>query len=217
MDDATQEVDPKQRLILAAVEVFAEKGFKAATVREIVERAAANIAAINYHFGDKENLYFQACKHAHACSAAQEPPPQWPDGTPPRQKLEEFIRIIVRSMTVPSSPAAMQLLMRELANPTAAARQIVHDYIQPMAFTLRAILRELFPTAEPRRLLMVGFSIIGQCLYYRQNRPVSELIFGSEDVAALTPELIADHIVRFTLAALGQAPPIGPADLEAVP
>ena len=47
----------RQRLLEAAGQVFAEQGFRAATVRDICQRAGANIAAVNYHFGDKEALY----------------------------------------------------------------------------------------------------------------------------------------------------------------
>ena len=47
----------KERLLKAASEIFAEKGFRDATVAEICEAAEANIAAVNYHFGNKETLY----------------------------------------------------------------------------------------------------------------------------------------------------------------
>ena len=50
-------LETRRRLLDAAGEVFAEKGFAKATVREICQKAEANIAAVNYHFGDKEKLY----------------------------------------------------------------------------------------------------------------------------------------------------------------
>ena len=49
--------ETRRQLLEAAGAVFAEAGYRDATVREICRRAHANIAAINYHFGDKEKLY----------------------------------------------------------------------------------------------------------------------------------------------------------------
>lgn len=46
----------RQRLIEAAAQVFADHGFEGASVRDICARAEANVAAINYHFGGKEEL-----------------------------------------------------------------------------------------------------------------------------------------------------------------
>ena len=60
--------DPtKVRLLEAAGEEFAGKGFDAARVRTICERAGANVAAVNYHFGDKEQLYVETVLDAHRC------------------------------------------------------------------------------------------------------------------------------------------------------
>lgn len=200
--------DPRQRLLLAAEEIFSEKGFASATIREITDRAGANVAAINYYFGDKERLYIEAVKFAHACSAKDLPFPIPPEGTPPVEKLKVFIREIATRMTQPTRPSSLRLMMREMAQPTAAAREIVREFIQPMAFGLRAIVRELLPGIPDARGLMVGFSVIGQVLFYRQNRQVAELIFGKEAVDELSTELIAGHVTRFTLAALGHGEPI---------
>ena len=52
----------KERILEAASRVFCEKGFKATTVRDICAEAEANVAAINYHFGDKLKLYHQVLK-----------------------------------------------------------------------------------------------------------------------------------------------------------
>ena len=198
---------------MAAQDAFAEHGFAAATVRDICRAAGANIAAVNYYFGDKEKLYIEAVKRAHQCAGKMEAS-QIPPDLPPVERLRLFIRGMVTAMHAPASPSAMKLMMREMADPGKAAHVVVTEFIQPMAFALRAILRELLPHLDEQHLLMTGFSVIGQCLFYRQNRPVAELIFGKEEVSALRADAVADHVVRFTLAALGHADPLSPAAEE---
>jgi hypothetical protein len=111
-------------------------------------------------------------------------------------------------MHAPARPTAIKVVMREMAEPSAAGREIVRTYIQPKAHALRDVLRALCPTLGNDRLLMIGLSVMGQILFYRQNRRVAELLFGEESVAALSLQAVTEHITRFTLAALGQAEPI---------
>ena len=200
--------DARQRLVAAAEEIFAEKGFDAASIREISTEAGVNLASIKYYFGDKEGLYLEAVKYAHVCSSEGGPMPEFPAGVEPVEKLKLFIRGMVARMHGPARPSAMKLMMREMAHPGKAAHVVVQEFIQPMAFRLRAILREMLPHRPEPEILMLGFSIIGQVLFYRQNRPISELIFDKPQVDALSEAMVADHIVRFTLAALGHAEPI---------
>src|SRR5262245_28733627 len=47
----------KDRVLAAAAELFAERGFHGTTVRDIMQRAGVNLAAGHYHFGSKETLY----------------------------------------------------------------------------------------------------------------------------------------------------------------
>ena len=167
-----------------------------------------NIAAINYHFGDKERLYTETVRNAHQCGMAQmQPLPDWPAGMAPADKLRAFIGGMARTMHEPVRPTALQLMMRELSNPSPAAEAVVREQIQPMAHRLRAIVAELLPGLSASQHLMIGFSVVGQCLYYRQNRHVSELLFGADAVEALDADQVADHITRFTLAAVGHAEP----------
>lgn len=217
MPPAPAEDAARDRLIAAAQEAFAEHGFKGATVRAICAAANANVAAVNYYFGDKEALYVAAVKAAHLCAGRMDTMPVPPPGAPPVEKLRGFIREMVSRMHAPASPTAMKLMMREMAHPGRAAHVVVTEFIQPAAFALRGILRELLPTLSEPELLMVGFSVMGQCLFYRQNRPVSELIFGKAEVDALSVEMVTDHVVRFTLAALGQAAPLGTGGRAAKP
>jgi len=195
----------EMRILSAAEELFAEKGFDATSIRDIITAAEVNIASVHYYFRDKEQLYIETVKHAHTCSMAQERLAPLPVDMPPEQKLVAFIREMVRSMHAPASPVSMKLMMREMAAPGKAAHIVVSEFIQPIAFMLRSILSELLPHMDESRLLMVGFSVMGQILFYRQNRPVAELIFGKESVDALSYDMVAEHVTRFTLAALGQA------------
>src|SRR5262245_13261521 len=84
--------DTRQQLLDAAEEVFAEKGYDGATVREILKRAGlGNTAAVNYYFGDKDRLYIESVKQAHRSCTTGEPFPDWPAGTPATDRLRDFI------------------------------------------------------------------------------------------------------------------------------
>src|SRR5437764_15404985 len=84
--------DPtKTRLLEAAGEEFAERGYEGATIAAICQRAGANIAAVNYHFGDKEGLYTQAVIEAHRCGVEMPPEEEVFRGEPAEQ-LRRYIR-----------------------------------------------------------------------------------------------------------------------------
>ncbi len=202
VDAGTDVADARERLLAAAEEIFADYGYEGASVRAICSRAGVNVAGVNYHFGDKEHLYIETVKRAHSCMAHDLPHAE-PPGLTPRQQLEGFIRGMVPQMHAPARPSAMKLMMREMAHPGKATGVVVDEFIRPLAYRLQQILRELLPHLDEPRLLMTGFSVIAQCLYYRQNRPVSELIFGREALDGLTADAVADHVVRFTLSAIG--------------
>jgi AcrR family transcriptional regulator len=184
----------------AALVEFGEYGYDAVSIRDICKRAGTNVAAVNYYFRDKESLYLETAKHAHLCSTT--PLPEWPEGMLPIERLQRFIRGMVTQMFTPSSPAAMKFMMREMAQPGKAARVIVDEFIRPMVFKLRDILAALFPDIAATKLLMTTFSIVGQILFYRMNRPMAGLIFGQENVDALTLDMVVEHVTAFTLKAL---------------
>jgi TetR/AcrR family transcriptional regulator, regulator of cefoperazone and chloramphenicol sensitivity len=197
------EAPTRQRLLDAAEKVFADKGFEAASVDEITKRAEANRAAISFHFGGKERLYIETVKYAHRSCHEGQPFPEFPAETPAVERLRGFIRTLVQRMVAEADPHATQLMMREMIQPTAACVEVVREYIRPMADILRGILGELLPKADPVKIYLTGFSIVGQCLFYKQNRPVAQLLVGDDEFAKLDADRIAEHIIAFTLSGLG--------------
>jgi AcrR family transcriptional regulator len=196
--------DTQERLLNAAGKVFAEKGFEGATVRQICQQAEVNIAAVNYYFRDKERLYIEAVKSACRCPAAQFPLSEWPPDTPPLAKLRDFIRTFVsRMVDDDESPWQRQLFLREMAQPTAACAELVRDRIRPSANVLSSILSELVPNVPEAKRWLIGFSIVGQCIFYRLARPVVALLVGEAEHGLYDASLLSEHIIQFSLAALG--------------
>jgi TetR/AcrR family transcriptional regulator, regulator of cefoperazone and chloramphenicol sensitivity len=198
----------KIRLLEAAGEEFAEKGFEAATIRSICQRAEANVAAVNYHFGDKEQLYIQAVLEAQRCGSEILPESAFEEGTP-AEHLRVFIHHFLANVLAMSRNNSWHraLMLREMIRPTSACETLVREAIRPRFERLQKILRRVCPGADPRRLNALSFSVIGQCLHYKVARAVSERLVGPEAYEALDVEYLTDHITTFTLAALGQGPP----------
>jgi AcrR family transcriptional regulator len=202
--------DTEKRLLEAAGQVFAEKSFKEATIREICQQAGANIAAVNYYFRDKERLYRAALHNAFQCKMDQMAMPAWPPGTPATHKLRDFVHtVLMRMLEKHKVPWQMQLLMRELCQPSAVGEELVREFIRPMYEMLWVILRELLPVeVTEARLHLIAVSIIGQCFYMRVGREVIALVVGAEEYRGHTTDALAEHITQLTLAALGYGPPL---------
>lgn len=201
--------DAKERILLAAGREFAEKGYEAATVRDICLAAGVNGAAVNYHFGDKRRLYVESVKHAHQARVRQVPEPEWVPGTPAATKLRDFVgNMLERMLGFGQPPWQVRLMMREVLHPSDACRELVEDYIRPHFDLLVSILDELCRgrLAQPA-LRRVALSIIGQCFLYRAAGEVVGMLVAPAEIETLhTPTELADHVTTYALAALGAGP-----------
>ena len=89
--------ETRQRLLDVAVRLFSTYGFKRVTVREICREAGANVAAINYHFGDKLGLYTEVVKTAiDAIRGTSELSMQAGEGGTAEERLRAFVRVFLR-------------------------------------------------------------------------------------------------------------------------
>lgn len=197
------ETTPRQKLIDAAGAVFAELGFHQATVRQITDRAGANVAAINYHFRDKNELYAACLREAHCTSIASAG--EWEcDSDEPEDRLLHFIDRMIRRLLNPKRPKWHSALMsRELIEPTGALDLIVEQGIRPDCRELEAIISQLTGGDLPRdRVYMLGFSVVAQCLFYLQNRPIIERLYPKFRNKPPTVEQLVEHIYAFSITAI---------------
>jgi AcrR family transcriptional regulator len=199
---ASNDLDTKrERIVEAAGELFAERGFEATTVRDICQAADANVAAVNYYFGDKQRLYVEAVIRAHRWRMERVKLPEWSPNTNPEQKLADFIKTFIRRVrSGPGDTWHTRLIMREIGNPSAACAELVQSSIRPQFEILLSILGELLPgETDAQKLRLTAFSIVGQCLFYHFADPVIRNLLNDEEYAALEIEKLADHITQFSL------------------
>lgn len=205
MTDMRREETTKNRILFAAGPIFARKGFHQATVREICDAASVNLASINYYFGDKQQLYIDSVILAREQRAQQFPFPSWSEETLPEVKLREFVGMLLKRVVVMQTiPWQVQLLMREILNPTEACQKLVEDYFRPIFERLLKIVDEIAeqPLTTLRRT-QTGFSIIGQCLHYRFSAGVISLMVDEDQRdECFDWEELTNHITEFSLAAI---------------
>ncbi len=199
--------DTRTRILYAAGETFAEKGYEGTTVRKICQKAGVNLAAINYHFGDKARLYVETIKYSHQFRAEQTPLPEWPPGTPAKVRLRDYVHTTVRRMLVAKElPWQARLMFREILEPTGACQELAQDLFRPHFEMLLNILRDLAPdSVTGDQLYRLAFSVIGQCVFYKVHKPIIGMLISEERVENLyQTEQLADSITEMVLASIAE-------------
>lgn len=198
--------DTRRKLIDSAGAVFAEHGFHKATVREITVRAGVNVAAINYHFRDKAELYRAVLSECHCTAQAVGGPMEVGDG-PPEERLRFYIDQFLRRLLHPDRPKWHGMLMaREMTEPTGALDIIVEEAIRPQARAMEKIINEMTKGKVSKdRVWMLGFSVVSQCLFYLHDRPLIERLYPKFATKPPTIEQLVEHVYAFSLAAIRAA------------
>ncbi len=194
--------ETRLRLLNAAGEVFAQKGYRDAKVADICKRAGANVAAVNYYFGDKKSLYREVWQHAlensevgvfleTAAGSSQD-------------RLRDYIRMLIHNFASKGNVGRFsRLYLMENVNPTGLIQSAWHETIEPRRRKLHDILREIIgPGVKDLTIRFCELSIVNQCrMFVTIKRSDVEYMLGQP----IDPKLInrlADHIADFSLAGI---------------
>jgi AcrR family transcriptional regulator len=198
-------VETEKRLLEAAGEIFAQYGYRAATVRQICEKAGANIAAVNYHFGDKEGLYLAVLRSVPNAHAEKYPPSLGlKPGATAEQKLRAYVLSILKRVFDEGRPGwHTKLIAREMIEPTRALDALLEEVARPIHRQLATIVKELLgPGASESLARRCTLSVMSQCVYYHHAREVIRRLYPEQKYNPAEIEELAAHITRFSLAAL---------------
>jgi AcrR family transcriptional regulator len=201
----------KRKLLDAAGEVFADHGFERATIKDITDRAGVAMAAVNYHFSDKQELYYQVIKLVHqrgmeAAAVIINPDPS----TSSTDRLREYVRKLLRNLLDPARPAwFVTIMMREMRQPSAATERLMDEIFRPYARALENLVNRLAGREIPHhKTALLAQSIISQCLFFVDHQIMLDRVYPEFPPAAQRIEELADHVTEFSLAAIrGLYPP----------
>ena len=193
-----------QRLLEAAAHEFALHGYEAARVRDIVDAAGANLAAVNYHFGGKEGLYQATLAHL-ARQARDESPVDSPElrALPPQDQLRAFARVMLERYLGAAPSPLSRIIAHELLDPTPALGQVVRGVTGPQWARLEEIVRAILgPAATEEDVALAALSAASQWVFFLFGRRMFEVQFPALASGPRRVDRLADHIAASALAAM---------------
>ena len=207
----TRDTETRDRLLRAAERLFADRGFKKVTVRDICRAARANVAAVNYHFGDKLGLYREVLQSASdAMRTTNDMARLAGAGQSAEEQLRRYIVVFVPRVLGPGADIVHKLINREMNDPTPAFDTLVEQGVRPRVEYLAGLIAEIIGCAPTdQRVLRCVASVQTQMIAYLPNPIATRLGFANKPTAANLGE-IAGHIAEFSLAgihAVGRAAP----------
>jgi len=209
--DAGELQDTRRRILAGAGELFAERGFRATTMRDIAERAGVNLAAAHYHFGSKQALYLEVVRalfdRLEARLAARGANPLEASRAHTREELERMLLSRVETMleTV-LDPAGIhgRIVLREMVDPSAALPVIVKQFIEPQRREMDRLVARLAPELTTAEVEYCTRSIVGQAFFYQTHRPALLQLMGRVRYPRGFEREAAEHITAFSRGGLDQ-------------
>ena len=205
----------RQLLLEAARRLFTEKGYQEVSTRELADAAGVNLAAIQYHFGSKAQLFSEAVRsimEENGCSQMANLLNE-PVKTPAEaaDRLFGFIQGYISELLRPRGPQACRIMFREMMSGAmenedlrrVLVQTVVEHVTKPVDDLILGLLGTIFPQMSRQQLERGVQSIIGQCSFYVVHQPFVEYLRGVK--CADTPyfEETSEHIFTFSMRGLG--------------
>ncbi len=194
----------RENILIHAEILFARKGFHAVSIREITRAAGSNLAAVNYHFGNKSNLYLavfreKVAERAHRIRERFENTlagiPKPAVGDIFSALSEAFIK---GPLTDEERRIHTQLMHREMTSPTEAFQIIVNEVVMPFVMDIKNRLRSCLPEGITEEYLMLSvLSMFAITLYFNNARTMISRVTGREYDTAFK-EMLVNHTARFS-------------------
>jgi len=203
-------VTTKERILLAAAELFAENGFQGTTHQMICTQADVNIAAINYHFGNKESLYLKVWEYLVEIGL-QDYRDFIHDDDFSEEQLRSFIKWRVKAVTDTGLRGFLcQIGRREMNKPSPVHNELEDRYMKEKRAWFYSLIRDIVGhELDARTIAMVSFCIYSPLIHLIEIKGIMQTSLEDpfkEQFASFweDPDALAESIYTFALAGLKQ-------------
>jgi AcrR family transcriptional regulator len=199
----SDDLETRQRLLEAAAQLFARRGFDDVTVREICRRARANVAAVNYHFHGKLGLYTEVVHTAVATiRRTSDIAREVGEGRSAEQKLRVYAQVFLERIAANGRESWIyQLINREMSDPTPAFDFIISRAIRPRLEYLGGLVSELLDCPpNDERVRKCVMSIQAQLLFLLN--PAVARVYPKFKLTPPVIDNLADHITTLSIAGI---------------
>jgi len=198
----------RERILESAESLFSEKGFSGTKVREITNLAGCNLAAINYHFGGKDNLYYQVIRRH--LNVMRDVRIAGINRVMNEQKdnisLEKLLKAFADAFLEPfvdknKSQRFMKLMIHEILDPKLPKKVFAEEMAIPILTALGNAMKKIYPELDEKEILISTISVVGQLMH---SVHLNEVFAAEQDIDLSLPSLqeMVDHIVVFSAAGI---------------
>ena len=193
-------IKTRQRIIRAATKLFANKGLNGTSVREISRKASVNLAAINYHFQSKEQLYREIV--AHHFQRLGENVAQLD-----QQKIddeESYIKRFVEhnlDLLFHGDREMEGLVARELGTLSNRGHHLTQGFFKPALTSLTKRIQKGIAGKRFRRVnpTLAALSLIGMCLFCANKQGLLAATLGVDTLSDQFRARMATHVTELFL------------------
>ena len=192
--------ETRRLLLEAAGQVFGEKGYARATAKEICALSGANGAAVNYHFGSKENLYAEVLEEAHRrLLNAETLAAVLRSDLDARTRLKVVIAGVVDNVSRKDARAwELRVLSRELLNRSPMMERTIETQVLPKTGMILNIVAEIMgmPPEHPAVASCV-VGVLTPCMFLLiADKTLQRRALPGLDTST---EALADYIFTFAV------------------
>jgi AcrR family transcriptional regulator len=198
------EKDVRKRLLDAAEKLFSERGFDNTSVRDITAEAKCNVAAVNYHFGNKEKLYADVWRNHllllrdRQIESIEKVMSESPGPPCLEDLLRSFAETFIGSLVDESrSSRLLKLMMREMIDRHLPPDVFADEVIKPTLGAMQKALTRTCPGLKESQVALIVLSIVGQLIHAIRIRTFFE---QSEQKGLLNFDMaeMIEHIIEFS-------------------